>query len=65
MGEIVEALRRYHDGVILIRNEAFAARRVSGVYSLRNPARTLGDLAAAHGAALQQASPSLMIVTEP
>ena len=64
MGEIVEVLRRYYDGVILIRNEAFAARRISGVYSLRNPVQTLGDLAAAHGATLQQVSPSLMIVTE-
>ena len=64
MGEIVQELRRYYDGVIVIRSQAFAARRVSGVYSLRSPARTLRDLAAAHGAALEQVSTWLMVVVD-
>ena len=64
VGEIVDALRRYHGGAIVMLDESFAARRVSGIYSLRNPAQTLGDLAAAHGARLRQVSPWLLIVTE-
>lgn len=65
VGEIVDVLRRYHGGAIVMLDESFAARRVSGIYSLRDPAQTLGDLAAAHGAKLRQVSPWLLIVTEP
>ena len=65
MGEIDDVLRRYHSGAILLQNEneAFAARRVTGIYSLRNPAETLRDLAASHGAEITQISPWLLIVT--
>ena len=63
VGEIVDVLRRYHSGAILLQNEAFAARRVTGIYSLRNPAETLRDLAASHGAEITQISPWLLIVT--
>ena len=65
VGEIVDVLRRYHSGAILMANEAFAARRVSGIYSLRDPAETLRDLASSQGAELRQVSPWLLIVTEP
>ena len=63
VGEIDDVLRRYHSGAILLQNEAFAARRVTGIYSLRNPAETLRDLAASHGAEITQISPWLLIVT--
>jgi transmembrane sensor len=62
-GEIVDALRRYYSGAIVIQSSAFAARRVSGIYDLRDPVRTLRDLAASHGATVRQISPWLLIVT--
>ena len=65
MAEIVGVLRRYHSGAIMLRNDAFAARRVSGIYDLHSPAKTLGELAASHGAKLREVSPWLLIVTEP
>ncbi len=63
VGEIVDVLRRYHSGAILLQDPAFAAQRVSGIYDLRDPARTLEDLAAAHGARLMEISPWLLVVT--
>lgn len=63
VSEIVDVLRRYHSGAILLQDQAFAAQRVSGIYDLRNPAKTLEDLAAAHGARLTEISPWLLVVT--
>ena len=65
MAEIVGVLRRYHSGAIMLQNDTFATRRVSGIYDLRSPAKTLGELAASHGARLREVSPWLLIVTEP
>lgn len=65
MAEIVDTLRRYHSGAIMLQNDTFAARRVSGIYDLHSPAKTLGELAASHGARLRAVSPWLLIVTEP
>jgi transmembrane sensor len=63
ISEIVEALRRYHDGVILVRDDAFLSRRVSGAYDLRTPATTLRGLASAHDAVVREITPWLLIVT--
>jgi transmembrane sensor len=62
--EIVEALRPYLPGLILLRDPAFEARRVSGIYDLRNPAATLRSLADSYGAKLVQLSPWITLVTE-
>lgn len=62
-GDIVEMLRRYHNGAILVTDRAFTERRVSGIYDLRDPVRTLHELAASHGAVMRQVSPWLLIVT--
>ncbi len=62
-GEIVAALRPYYRGAILVRDEAFAARRVSGIYDLRDPERTLRALGEAHGATVRRISPWLLVVT--
>lgn len=63
IGEIVGALRRHYDGVILVRHDAFLARRISGAYDLRTPALTLRGLASAHDADVRQITPWLLVVT--
>jgi transmembrane sensor len=62
--EIVAALRPYLPGLILLRNPAFATRRVSGIYDLRDPAATLQALAESYGAKLVRLSPWITLVTE-
>jgi transmembrane sensor len=61
--EIVDALRRYHDGMIVVQDGAFARTRVTGIYDLRHPAATLASLAASHDATVRRVSPWLLIVT--
>jgi transmembrane sensor len=62
--EIVDALRPYLHGLILLRNPAFEARRVSGIYDLRDPAATLQSLADSYGAKLVRISPWITLVSE-
>ncbi|MGD9535845.1 MAG: FecR domain-containing protein [Alphaproteobacteria bacterium] len=62
-GEVVAALRPYYKGAIVVRDDAFAGRHVSGIYDLRDPVKTLRDLAASHGAAVRQITPWLLVVT--
>jgi len=63
MLEIVDALRRYYDGVIVVQDGAFARTRITGIYDLRDPAATLASLAASHDATVRRVSPWLLIVT--
>jgi transmembrane sensor len=63
MTEIVDALRRYYGGRILVGAPTFAATRVTGIYDLRHPQATLTALAASHDATVRQLSPWLLIVT--
>lgn len=63
MTEILDALRRYYSGVILVQDSAFARTRVTGIYDLRDPAATLASLTSSHGANLHRVSPWLLVVT--
>ena len=62
MTEILDALRRYYGGAILVQDSAFARTRVTGIYDLRDPAATLASLASSHGATLHRVSPWLLVV---
>lgn len=63
IGDIVERLRGYHSGSIILGDRAFANRLVSGVYDLRNPESTLRNLAQAHDAVVREVTPWLLLVT--
>ena len=63
MTEIVDALRRYYDGMIVVQDAAFARTRVTGIYDLRHPATTLASLASSHDATVRRVSPWLLVVT--
>ena len=63
IGELVDDLRRYYRGVIVVRNRAFAEQRVSGLYDLADPDKTLRDLAASHGAAVRRISPWVTVIS--
>lgn len=62
-GEVVNDLRPYYPGTILVQSQAFARREVSGIYDLGDSRRTLRDLASSHGARVYEVSDWLMIIT--
>lgn len=49
IGEVAEALQRYHTAWISIPDGALAAQRVTGLYDLKNPDRALGALVEPYG----------------
>ena len=63
IAEVVDRLRGYYGGAIVVRDDAFARRLVSGVYDLRDPDATLRNLASAHDAVVRQVSPWMLLVT--
>jgi transmembrane sensor len=63
VAEVVEVLRRYHAGWVLLRDERLAARRVTGLYDLRDIGRALRALAQPHGGQVREVTPLLYIMT--
>ena len=63
-GEIVDALRPYFRGLIVVRGESLARQPLTGVYSLSRPAEALAAVAAAQGAVLYRVSPWLLVLSE-
>ncbi|MCH6255361.1 FecR domain-containing protein [Puniceicoccaceae bacterium K14] len=63
IADIVDALRDYHSGAIVIPG-SFAQRRVTGLYRLDTPEETLRDLAASHGARVSAMTPWVLRVSE-
>jgi len=63
IGDIVDRLRGYFAGTIILGDDAFANRLVNGVYDLADPETTLRNLASAHDAVVRRLSPWLLVVT--
>ncbi len=63
VSEVVDALRPYFPGLILVTGSALAGRHVTGVYDLRDPAEALQALAAAHGGVVHRISPWLLVLS--
>jgi len=62
VAEVVARLARYHDGIILLPDADFAARRVTGVFDLGDPAKALRGLADAQGGQLITLSPYFAVL---
>ncbi|WP_273825891.1 MULTISPECIES: FecR family protein [Pseudomonas] len=63
IGELVNQLRRYHHGLILLSDDSLAAEKVTGVYDLRNPQAALRALVQAHGGQLRTWSDYLWVIS--
>ncbi|MDH4980713.1 FecR domain-containing protein [Hyphomicrobium sp. D-2] len=59
---VVDELRRYYSGRIVILSASLGQQRVSGVYRLNDPIAALRAVAEANGASVQQISPWLVVV---
>lgn len=64
VAEVVEELRAYFHGAILVTDDALAVQRVTGVYNPADPAQTLRAIALTHGATVRQISPWLLVLSK-
>lgn len=62
-GEIIDELRPYYPGAVVVQSGVFAKRQVSGIYDLNDPRATLRDLASSHGGQVHELSDWLMVIT--
>lgn len=59
---VVDELRRYHPGAILLRDEALAGRRVTGVFDLNDPAGALRTLVGPYAGRVWRLTPLVLVV---
>ncbi|MTJ83599.1 MAG: DUF4880 domain-containing protein [Telmatospirillum sp.] len=64
VAEVVEEVRRYFPGIIVLRDDDLAERRVTGVYDLADPVAALRAVLHPHGGRVQ-GWPWLLILSRP
>lgn len=63
IAQMVEELRRHHRGIILLRDEALAARQVTGVFDLADPVAALDAALQPHGGMVRELTPYVLVVS--
>ncbi len=63
LDDVVDDLRRYFPGVIIVADSDLGAKRISGVYNLTDPAAALAAMAGAHGGTVRRLSPWVLLAT--
>jgi len=62
VAEVVAELRRYHPGLIVLRDEALGARRVTGVFDLHDPENALRAAVLPHSGRVRNPLPLMLVV---
>lgn len=61
MADVIDDLRRYFPGSIVMVDSDLRGRRVTGVYNLSDPVGALRAIVGAHGGSVRQVSPWLLV----
>ncbi|WP_367649802.1 FecR family protein [Acetobacter syzygii] len=64
ISDVVEAIRPWHRGLLILRGDRLGTRRVTGVYDLRHPQAAIKALADAYGIKITRISPWLVILSD-
>lgn len=63
LGTVIDGLRRYYPGRIIITDDALASQPVTGVYNLADPMAALRGIARAQDAVVRQVTPWILLVS--
>ncbi|WP_417814806.1 FecR family protein [Thalassospira alkalitolerans] len=63
LGSVVDQLRRYYGGTIIVTDGGLAARPVTGVYNLADPVAALRGIARAQNGVVRQITPWVLVVS--
>lgn len=63
VGEVVDELRRYYPGIIVLADDGLARQPLTGVFRLSDPVAALRAVAASQHAAVRQPVPGLVILS--
>ena len=61
--DVIDRLRRYHSGTIVVMDASLADQPVTGVYDLGNPAGALRGIARSQNAVVREITPWLLILS--
>jgi len=62
VAEVIEALDRHHAGIILLRDPVLGARRITGVFDLRDPDAALRAVLRPYGGSVLAITPYMLVV---
>ncbi|WP_407316222.1 FecR family protein [Pseudomonas sp. nanlin1] len=62
IAELLQNIRRYYPGLIVLNDEVFGERKVTGVYNLNEPEAALRALVQAHGGRVKALGPWVLLV---
>jgi transmembrane sensor len=63
VAEVVDELRRYHHGVVILADDALARRKVTGIYSLTEPLQAIEALVSPFNGQVHQLTPYVLIIS--
>jgi transmembrane sensor len=63
VADVVDELRRYFVGAIVLTDDALGDQRVTGVYNVADPVAALRAIAGVHGATVRQISPWILMIS--
>lgn len=61
--EVVDALRPWFSGVIVVRGDSFARQRVTGIYNAADPVEALKGLTQAYGGSVSTVTPWIIVLS--
>lgn len=65
VAEVVDTLRRYHSGWIVLADDGLAQQHVAGLYDLRDPDQALRILVGPFGGRVHEVTPLLRVISGP
>lgn len=65
LASVIDELRRYYPGVIVVTDGALASKRVTGVYDVSDPIAALRVALRPHGGTVETVTPLIAIVSAP
>ncbi|MCJ2188817.1 FecR family protein [Novosphingobium beihaiensis] len=64
VAEVIDRLRPWYDGIIILTDAEMGRQRVTGAYDPRDPEKALSLLLSAHGGAIRRITPWLILVSK-
>jgi transmembrane sensor len=62
VAEVIDTLRRHHTGLIQLRDAGLGARKVTGVFDLKDPVSALKAAVRPHGGRVREPLPSVLVI---
>ncbi|MBL4601447.1 MAG: hypothetical protein JKY84_01745 [Emcibacteraceae bacterium] len=63
VAEVIDEIRSWYEGVIILRGKDLASQPLSGVYNVSDPVEVVRAIASAQGASMYQITPWILVLS--